>query len=65
MTVNEAGWDRVVRVILGVVLLALYFMGSVSGTAGLVALIVGLIALITGLVGFCPLYKVVGFSTKK
>ncbi len=65
MSVNEAGWDRVVRVILGVVLLSLYFMGSVSGTAGIIALIVGLVMLVTGLVGFCPLYKVVGFSTKK
>ncbi len=65
MTVNEAGWDRVVRVVLGVILLALYFMGSISGTAGIIALIVGIIALVTGLFGFCPLYKVVGFSTKK
>ncbi len=65
MSVNEASWDRVVRVILGVILLGLYFMGSVSGTAGIVALIVGIIMLVTGLLGFCPLYKVVGFSTKK
>ena len=65
MSVNEAGWDRVVRVILGVILLGLYFMGSVSGTVGIIALIVGIIMLATGLFGFCPLYKVVGFSTKK
>ncbi len=65
MSVNEASWDRVVRVILGVILLGLYFMGSVSGTVGIIALIVGIIMLATGLFGFCPLYKVVGFSTKK
>ncbi len=65
MSVNEAGWDRVVRVVLGIILLALYFMGNVSGTAGIIALIVGIIALVTGLFGFCPLYKVIGFSTKK
>ncbi len=65
MSVNEAGWDRVVRVILGVILLALYFMGNVSGGVGIVVLIIGLIALLTGLFGFCPLYKVIGFSTKK
>ncbi|NPA31461.1 MAG: DUF2892 domain-containing protein [Chloroflexi bacterium] len=61
MTVNEAGWDRVIRIVLGIVLLALYFTGS----AGILALIIGVVALVTGLIGYCPLYKVIGFSTKK
>ena len=61
MTVNEAGWDRVIRIVLGIVLLTLYFTGS----AGILALIIGVVALVTGLIGYCPLYKVIGFSTKK
>ncbi|NPA26337.1 MAG: DUF2892 domain-containing protein [Chloroflexi bacterium] len=65
MRPNEATWDRVLRVILGIVLLALKFTGAVTGTVGLLALIFGLIFLITGLIGFCPLYSIFGFSTKK
>jgi len=65
MSANEAGWDRVIRIVLGVILLALYFGGSFTGIGATIALIVGLVALLTGLLGFCPLYKVIGFSTKK
>jgi hypothetical protein len=61
--INEGSADRVIRVVLGVVLLALYFMGTVTGTLGWVALVVGVIALATGAVGFCPLYAVLGLST--
>jgi hypothetical protein len=61
--INEGSADRVIRVVLGIVLLALYFMGTVTGTLGWVALVVGIIALATGAVGFCPLYAVLGLST--
>jgi hypothetical protein len=61
--INEGSADRVIRVVLGIVLLALYFMGTVTGTLGWVALVVGIIALATGVVGFCPLYAVLGLST--
>lgn len=60
--VNEAGWDRAVRVVLGVVLVALGF-GVVGGTAGTVLGVVGLIPLVTGATGFCPLYAVAHFRT--
>ena len=65
MKTNESNLDRIVRVVLGVVLLALYFMGSVSGTIGVIVLIIGVLALLTGAVGFCPLYALVKISTKK
>ncbi len=61
--INEGTADRVIRVVVGIVLLALYFMGTVTGTLGWVALVVGIIALATGAVGFCPLYAVLGLST--
>lgn len=53
-------WDRIVRVVLGIVLLYVGFGGVVAGTLG----IVGALALITGLVGFCPMYYLIKFSTK-
>ena len=65
MKTNESGLDRTLRIILGIVLLGLYLLGYVGGTLGIVLVILGAIALITGIVGFCPLYKLFKFSTKK
>jgi hypothetical protein len=62
---NESSVDRIVRVVLGIVILALGWGGVVTGTWGWVLKIVGFIPLLTGLVGWCGLYKLVGFSTKK
>ena len=63
--INEAGWDRIIRVILGVVLLTLAFSNIVTGGLGVVFIIFGIIALVTGLSGICPLYMLLKFRTKK
>lgn len=63
--VNEASWDRIVRVLLGIVLLYLGLGGVVIGALGVVLDVFGAIFLLTGLVGFCPLYTLFKFSTKK
>ncbi len=60
---NEATWDRVVRIILGIVLLYLGWAGVVGGTAGLVLKIAGFLPLATGIVGYCPAYALFGVST--
>ena len=60
--INEAGWDRVARVVIGVAMLVVGF-GLMSGTAGLVVGIVGFVPLLTGLVGWCPLYSLARFRT--
>ena len=54
--VNEARWDRIVRIVLGVTLLYLGWSGAVAGTLAAVFKIVGFVPLVTGLVGWCPLY---------
>ncbi len=63
--VNEAGWDRVLRVVLGGALLYLGWAGVVSGGPGVVLGIVGVILLLTGLVGWCPLYRLFRISTRQ
>lgn len=63
--VNQAGWERVARVILGVVLLYLGWGGVVSGTLGTVFKILGFVPLVTGLVGWCALYTLLGIRTNK
>lgn len=59
---NEGKTDRIVRIVLGVILLGLSLF-SLTGIAHIVAGIVGAIALITGTIGFCGLYKIFGIST--
>ena len=55
---NEHTMDRVLRVGLGVALIALVFVGPQTPWGWL-----GLIPLITGLIGSCPVYTVLGVST--
>ena len=62
---NEAGWDRTVRVLLGLVLLYLGWAGVVTGTLGLVFKWLGFLPLLTGIGAFCPLYALFGVSTCK
>lgn len=60
---NMGGSDRAIRGIVGIILLALYFMGTVTGVLGWVALIVGIVLLATAVLGWCPAYMPFGIST--
>jgi uncharacterized membrane protein HdeD (DUF308 family) len=61
---NESNVDRVIRIILGVLLLVLGIF-VYKGTLGIILDIIGAISLFTGLTGFCLLYKLFGISTIK
>lgn len=61
--INEAAWDRIARVALGIVLLALGWGGAVDGTVGTIFKYLGFVPLATGLVGWCPLYAIFKFRT--
>jgi Protein of unknown function (DUF2892) len=56
---NEGSVDRVARVLLGGVLLSLVFFGPHTWLG-----LLGIIPLFTGIVGFCPLYRALGLSTR-
>ena len=58
LVTNEGTADRVVRVILGLSLLALTVIGPKTLWG-----LVGFLPLITGLAGTCPLYSILGIST--
>lgn len=55
---NEHNIDRAVRVIAGLAIVSLAFVGPQTPWAWL-----GLIFVATGLVGFCPIYRIFGIST--
>lgn len=57
------GADRIIRILLAAVLGYLYFGGVVTGTWGLILVILGGVFVLTSLVGFCPLYVPFGINT--
>lgn len=63
MKKNMHNVDRIVRVLIGIVTTTLYMTDTVSGTLGLVLMIVGLILAATSFINFCPIYAALGIST--
>lgn len=55
--INIASWERVLRVLVGIVLLALAMVGPQTVWG-----LLGVVPLITGGMGFCPLYQAFGVS---
>lgn len=60
MTRNEGKIDRILRVIVGLALIALALTGKFTPWGW-----VGVVPLLTGLVGTCPLYSLLGINTCK
>ena len=58
MSTNESTLDRVVRILVGIVLLSIVFVGPKTAWGFL-----GFVPLLTGLVGHCPVYRLLGMST--
>jgi hypothetical protein len=63
MKTNVGNLDKIVRIALAVVFAILYFTATVSGTLGIVLLVLGAVFLFTALMGSCPLYSIFGIST--
>lgn len=60
MNKNVGGFDRILRVVVGVVLVALAATGTVGAWG-----YVGIVPIFTGAIGWCPAYLPFGFSTCK
>lgn len=56
--INEGTLDRTIRIVLGLAILSLAFIGPKTLLG-----YIGLVPLVTGLIGFCPLYKILGLNT--
>ena len=55
--------DRIIRIFLAAVFAYLYFAGVVTGTIGLILVVLGGVFVLTSLIGFCPLYSIFRFNT--
>jgi len=65
MKKNMGSVDRIVRIILAIAIAALYYMEIITGTLGIVLMVLAIIFLVTSLISFCPIYFPFGLSTKK
>lgn len=63
MKKNMGNTDRIIRVIIAIVIAALYFTGTVTGVLGTVLLVLAGVFVATSLVSFCPLYTIAGLNT--
>ncbi|MDX2128478.1 MAG: DUF2892 domain-containing protein [Chloroherpetonaceae bacterium] len=57
--------DKVARVALALVVIALYFAGTITGTAAIILLVFAGVFIATSLMGSCPLYIPFNISTNK
>jgi hypothetical protein len=62
---NLSNTDRIVRVVLAALFAYLYFGGIVTGTLGIVLVVLGAVFLLTAIFAFCPLYLPFKLSTYK
>jgi fatty acid desaturase len=65
MKKNMGSADKIIRFILAAIFVVLYFTGTVTGTWGIVLLVLAGVFVLTSLVSFCPLYAPFGLSSCK
>lgn len=65
MKKNMGRADSSLRLLVSIVIVALYFTDVITGTLGLVLLIVAVVFAATSFINFCPLYTIFGLSTCK
>ena len=65
MKKNMGTADKVVRILVAIVIVGLYFANLISGTAAIILLIPAGVFILTSFMSFCPLYYPFGISTQK
>ena len=57
--------DKVIRILVAIVVVILYFTNVISGTLGILLLALAAVFLVTSLLSICPLYMIFSFNTRK
>ena len=65
MKKNVGSIDKVIRLIVAVIIAVLYFTHVITGTSGIVLLVIAGVLVLTSFVGLCPLYMALGINTDK
>ncbi|WP_103907175.1 YgaP family membrane protein [Sphingobacterium lactis] len=65
MTQNMGTIDKAIRIVVALIIIALYLFKVISGTLAIVLLVIAGIFVLTSFIGVCPIYSLLGISTKK
>jgi len=65
MKTNIGSTDKLIRLLLAIVLILLFYFEVLTDTLGIVALIGALVLTVTSLINFCPLYPLFKINTAK
>lgn len=65
MKKNVGMIDKAIRISTSLVVGGLYFDGSLTGTWAVILLVLSGVLILTGISGFCPLYSILNFSSKR
>ena len=65
MKKNMGTIDKVIRILIAVVIAILWLANVISGTLAIVLLIIAGIFILTSFVSFCPIYRILGLSSRK
>jgi hypothetical protein len=65
MKSNMGTTDKIIRIAVAVLIAILYFTNVITGTLGIILLVVAAVFVLTSLISFCPLYPIIGINTGK
>ena len=63
MKKNMSTADRIIRLVISAIMIALYFTGVVTGTIGIIMLALAGVFILTSIFSFCPIYAIFGMSS--
>lgn len=61
---NVGTIDKVIRILIAVVVVVLYFTHVISGVLAIILLALSAVLVVTTLLGFCPIWQILGLSTR-
>jgi len=65
MKKNMNSYDKLIRLVISVIIIILYYKQVLTGTVGMIFLLLAFYLTLTNLMSYCPLYKLLGISTSK
>ena len=65
MKKNMGNADKIIRLVIAATIGTLYYLDIVSGTTGIVLMILAIVFAVTSFINFCPLYLPFGINTCK
>jgi pilus assembly protein TadC len=63
MTKNIGSADKIIRFLIALIIGVLYFTNVLTGTIGIIMLVIGGILAATALINFCPIWAGFGMKT--